>query len=103
LNKKSFDKLRYGVHIAMTNSDLTVLKDYGYNKRDFLAVLSFIDGCFKNPLSLPIKKTIASIGGTEGKQPIELLQKVVASIGRKVTRDEATKICSWLRLMDFYS
>ena len=103
LNKKSYDKLRYGVHIAMTNNDLTVLKDYGYGKRDFLAVLSFIDGCFKKTLPLQVKKTIASLGGTNGKQPVELLQRVVSDLGRKVTRDEAVKICSWLRLMDFYS
>jgi len=103
LSKRSYDKLRYGVHIAMTNSDLTILKDYGYNKRDFLAVLSFIDGCFKKSLPLQVKRTIASLGGTNGKQPVELLQKVVADLGRKVTRDEAIKVCSWLRLLDFYS
>jgi hypothetical protein len=103
LNKRAYDKLRYGVHIAMTNTDLTVLKDYGYNKRDFLAVLSFIDSCFKTQLPMTVKKTIASIGGTQGKTPVEILQKVVANLGRKVTAGEATKILSWLRLMDFYS
>jgi hypothetical protein len=103
LDKKSFDKLRYGVHIAMTNNDLTTLKDYGYNKRDFLAVLSFIDNCYKSPLPVQVKKTIASLGGTEGKQPIEVLQKVVAALGRKISRDEAYKICAWLKLLDFYS
>ena len=103
LNKRDYDKLRYGVHIAMTNTDLTVLKDYGYSKRDFLAVLSFIDSCFKVQLPMAVKKTIASIGGTQGKTPVELLQKVVAGLGRKVTAGEATKILSWLRLLDFYS
>lgn len=103
LNKRDYDKLRYGVHIAMTNTDLTVLKDYGYSKRDFLAVLSFIDNCFKTQLPMTVKKIIASIGGTQGKTPVELLQKVVASLGRKVTAGEATKILSWLRLLDFYS
>lgn len=103
LEKKSFDKLRYGVHIAMTNSDLTVLKDYGYNKRDFLAVLSFIDSCFKNPLPFTIKKTIAKLGGMGNKTPEELLRQVVADLDRKITRKEAIKTLSWLRLLDFYT
>ena len=103
IHKRSFDKLRYGVHIAMTNSDLTVLKDYGYNKRDFLAVLSFIDSNYTESLPLKVKKTIASLGGTQNKNPIDLLQKVVADLGRKVTKKEASKIISWLRLLDFYS
>ena len=103
LKKGDYDKLRYGVHIAMTNTDLTVLKNYGYSKRDFLAVLSFIDTCFKAQLPMVVKKTIASLGGTQGKGPVELLQKVVADLGRKVTANEAEKILSWLRLLDFYS
>jgi len=103
LNKSDYDRLRYGVHIAMTNTDLTVLKDYGYTKRDFLAVLSFIDSCFKIQLPVSVKKTIASLGGTQGKSPLELLQKVVAGLGRKVTTGEAKKILAWLRLLDFYS
>jgi len=103
LSKKSFDKLRYGIHIAMTNKDLTVLKDYGYSKRDFLAVLSFIDDCFKNPLPIKIKKTIASLGGTAGKTPIDILKKVVADLGRKISREEARKSIAWLRLMDLYN
>jgi hypothetical protein len=103
MEKRAFDKLRYGVHIAMTNSDLTSLKDYGYSKRDFLAVLSFIDSCFKSPLSNGIKKIVATIGGTNGKGPVELLQLVVSKLGRKLKVEEAKKILAWLRLLDFYS
>jgi hypothetical protein len=102
LDKKSYDKLRYGIHIAMTNPDLTTLRDYGYSKRDFLAVLSFIDGCMKNPLPLIVKKTISNMGGTQKKSAKELLTTVVTDLGRKITRDEACKILSWLRLMDYY-
>ena len=103
MDKKSYDKLRYGVHIAMTNSDLTVLKDYGYNKREFLAVLSFIDGCLKKPLPMSIKKTIACLGGTKGKGPVELCRVIVAELGRKLTIDEARKTLSWLKLLDSYN
>jgi hypothetical protein len=102
LDKKYYDKLKYGVHIAMTNSDLTALKDYGYTKRDFLAVLSFIDSCFKDTLPISMKRAIASIGGTMGKRPEELLQAVVSKVGRKVTEKEAIKVLAWLRLLDFY-
>jgi hypothetical protein len=103
LNKKDYDRLRYGVHIAMTNTDLTVLKEYGYKKRDFLAVLSFIDSCFKAQLPMNVKKTIASLGGTQGRAPVELLKKVVSNLGRKITAGEAKKILAWLKLLDFYS
>jgi hypothetical protein len=103
MGKKSFDRLRYGVHIAMTNSDLTSLKDYGYSKWDFLAVLSFIDSCFKSPLPTEVKKIVASMGGTNGKEAINLLQTVVSCLGRKLRKEEARKVLSWLRLMDFYS
>jgi hypothetical protein len=102
LNKKAYDKLRYGLHIAMTNSDLTLLSKFGYSKRDFLAVLSFIDGCRKNPLPIKVKKTIASLGGTKKKSARELLTKVVADLGRKITQDEAHKILSWLKLLNYY-
>lgn len=102
IDKKLYDKLRYGIHIAMTNDNLTVLKDYGYSKRDFLAVLSFMDSCFKNPLPIKVKQTIAKLGGSQNKSPVELLKIVVSSLGRKISREEANKILAWLRLLDFY-
>jgi hypothetical protein len=103
IDKKSFDRLRYGVHIAMTNNDLTCLKDYGYSKREFLAVLSFIDSCKRIPLPTQVKKTIAKLGGTNNRTAKELLTPVVADLGRKLTAEEANKILSWLKLMDFYN
>jgi len=103
INKKAYDKLRYGVHMALTNNDLTSLKDYGYSKRDFLAVLSFIDEKYVKPLPLRAKQIIANLGGTRGKQPVENLREVVARLGRPVTKREAAKIISWLRILDFYS
>jgi hypothetical protein len=86
----------------MTNADLTLLNEYGYKKREFLAVLSFIDGCMKNPLPIKVKKTIASLGGTKKKTAKELLTVVVADLGRKITLEEARKIMSWLKLLDYY-
>lgn len=103
MNKKAYDKLRYGLHIAMTNTDLTALREYGYTKRDFLAVLSFIDGNMKKALPLQVKKTIAKLGGTNGKTAKDLLGTVVKDLGRKITENEARKILSWLRLMDYYN
>jgi hypothetical protein len=103
VNKKTYDRLRYGVHMAMTNSDLTILKDYGYTKRDLVAVLSFLDSCLKKSLPISVKKTIASLGGSEGKSSIELLRTVVLKLGRKLTKDEAVKTLSWIKLLDFYN
>jgi hypothetical protein len=102
VNKKTYDRLRYGIHMAMTNSDLTVLKDYGYSKRDLIAVLSFLDNCLKNPLPMSVKKTIASLGGSKGNSSIELLKTVVADLGRKLTKTEASRTLSWIKLLDFY-
>ena len=103
VDKKTFDRLRYGVHIAMTNSDLTTLKDYGYTRRDLIAVLSFLDSCLKKPLPVVVKKTIASIGTSEGKSAIDILKAVVVKLGRKLKNEEASKILAWVKLMDFYS
>ena len=102
LNKKDFDKLRYGTHMLMTSKDPTVLAEYGYKKRDFLAVLSFLDRCFERPMPVDIKRTVAKLGGTGGKQPIELLETIVSSLGRKITQREAMRSLTWLRLLDYY-
>lgn len=103
LSKKQYDKLRYGCHMVLTSQDLTVLADYGYNKRDVLAVLSFLDSQFKKPLDLPVKKAIAKIGGTNGENVIDLIGRVVANTGRKITRKEAETALAWLRLLDYYN
>jgi hypothetical protein len=79
------------------------LKDYGYTKRDLVAVLSFLDSCLKKSLPISVKKTIASLGGSEGKSSIELLRTVVLKLGRKLTKDEAVKTLSWIKLLDFYN
>ena len=103
MDKKSFDRLRYGVHMAMTNSDLTVLKDYGYTKRDMVAVLSFLDSCQKEKLPVSVKKTIAGLGGTYGNDSIMILKAAVSRLGRKLTENEAVKVLSWVKLLDFYA
>jgi hypothetical protein len=102
LSKKDYDRLQYGIHIALTNDDLTTLKDYGYNRRDVMAVLSFVDSCFKDPLSLDIKKSITKLGSLENKTAVEVLTKVVNDVSRKLTRKEAYKTLSWIRLLNFY-
>lgn len=102
LNKKDFNKLRYGAHILMTSSDPRVLADFGYNKRDFLAVLSFIDNCFDKPLDVSVKKAVAKLGRTQGKTPIELLEQIVSSTGRKITKKEAQRSLAWLKILDYY-
>jgi hypothetical protein len=102
LNKKDFNRLRHGTYILLTSSDLTELVNYGYNRREFLAVMSYLDGCTKSPLDITIKRTIAKLGGMSGRNPLEVLAQLVASIGRKLTKKEAQKTISWLKLMDSY-
>ena len=53
LDKKSFDKLRFGSYILLSSNDLGVLSNYGFNRRDFLAVMSFLDSFSKKPLDRP--------------------------------------------------
>jgi len=102
LNEKDFNRLRHGTYILLTSSDLTELKKYGYNRREFLAVMSYLDGCTKNPLDINIKRTIAKLGGMNGRNPLEVLAHLVSSLGRKLTKKEAQKAVSWLKLMDSY-
>jgi hypothetical protein len=102
LDKKNLDKLRFGSYMILTSNDLTVLKDYGYNRRDFLAVMSFIDQCLKTPLKTDVKKAIASIGCSQGKTINELVASLTDIAGRKLSAKEGARALAWLRLMDFY-
>ncbi|RKY81458.1 hypothetical protein DRQ07_03985 [candidate division KSB1 bacterium] len=102
LNKKNFDKLKFGTYMVLTGSDLTSLVDYGYNKRDFLAVMSFIDNCFKKPLSIKIKKAIAELGGTQSlnyNDAVFALQKLA---GTRLSDVELKRSLTWLKLLDSY-
>ena len=102
LDKKSFDKLRYGSYILLTAGDVTALRDYGYNRRDFLAVMSFLDGCFKNPLGVEIKKAMARINGTHDKKPEQVAAALTQLTGQKIAAGQLKKAYEWLRVMDKY-
>ena len=102
LSSKNFNKLRYGTYILLTSNDSRTLADYGYTKRDFLAVLSYLDGCSKNPLPITIKKVLAELGGTNKSGPVDLLKQIVGAIGRKVSKEEARRSLIWLKMMDAY-
>jgi hypothetical protein len=102
LDKKNLNKLRFGSYMILTSNDLTSLKDYGYNRRDFLAVMSFVDQCLKTPLKTDVKKAIASIGCSQGKTVNELISSLNDITGRKLTSKEGSRALAWLRLMDFY-
>lgn len=102
-SKKNFNKLKYGTHMILSSNDLTILADYGYNRREFLAIMSYLDKFFKNPLSLNIKRAIVELDGTKGltlKDAVYALQKLA---GKKLKADEIRKSLTWLKLMDFYS
>jgi len=101
-DRKSFDKLKYGTYMILTSNDLSVLKDYGYNRRDFLAVMSFLDRCFKNPLDMKIKKAIALIGHTRGQRPTVLANVLAKLTERELTAAEIKKALVWLKAMDSY-
>jgi hypothetical protein len=103
LNKNQFNRLRFGTYMLLASDDMKVLADYGYNKRDFLAVMSCLDNCFKNPLDLRVKKAVAVLGGTHGKNPKSLVNALEKLSGRKLKPDELRKVFTWLKLMDSYS
>ena len=102
ITRRDFDRLRYGTYIILASKDLSLLADYGYRKRDFLALLAYLDSKTTNPLPVGIKKAIARMGGSNGKKPSEILVDVVSSIGRKLTRDEGARSLMWIKLMDQY-
>lgn len=102
IDKKNFNKLRLGTYMILTSNDLTTLATYGFNRRDFLAVMSYIDKCFKRPLSLGLKKAIAELNGTKDltlNTAVYSLQKLSS---RKLEEYEMKKALTWLRAMDFY-
>jgi hypothetical protein len=103
LNKSQFDRLRFGTYMLLASDNMTILADYGYNKRDFLAVLSCLDNCFKTPLALDLKKAVAILGGTHGKKPQTLIGALEKLSGRKLKEKELRKVFTWLKLMDSYS
>jgi len=101
LDQKNFDKLRYGTYMILTSNDHSILKDYGYSRRDFLAVLSFLDMVFKHPLDPKIKQALASVD-TKGCRPKQILQQVVKLAGRKLRDNEVIRAMTWLRMMEDY-
>lgn len=103
MDKKTFEKLKFGTYMLLTSNDLTALSDYGYNRRDFLAVMSFLDNCFKKPLSLKLKKAIAEIGGLKGLNPSEVTFTLQKLAGKKLNSNELERSIVWLKLMDSYS
>jgi hypothetical protein len=103
LDEKSYYKLKFGTYMILTSNDMSILKDYGYNNRDFLAVLSSLDGCFKRPLAMEIKKALASLGGTKGLTPDKATYALQKLAGRKMQADELKKALVWLKLMDLYN
>jgi hypothetical protein len=101
LDRESFDKLRYGTYMLLTSNDVGTLAKFGYNKRDFVGVMSYLDHNFSpKPLSTGVKRAIAELGGTGESGPVELLSRVVSRIGRKVTESEAGRIFTWLKMLD---
>ena len=103
LDPKSYERLKYGSYMLLTSNDISVLKDYGYNRRDFLAILSFIDECFRKPLSKNIKMAIAELGGTQNRAPKELIFALQKIAGKKLSVEELNKSLMWLKAMDKYS
>ena len=102
ISEESFKKLRFGTYMILTSNDLTCLAQYGFNRREFLAVLSYIDQRFKNSLSLGLKKAIAELNGSKGltvKDAVYSLQKLTS---RKLDENQIKKALVWLRAMDFY-
>ena len=103
LDKKNFDRLKYGTYMLLTSSDLTALKDYGYNRRDFLAIMSFLDNCFKTPLAGDVRKALIKVGSTADRQAVDVLKDLSWWAGRELTAGESAKSLAWLKLMDAYA
>lgn len=102
LKTESFRKLKTGAYMLLTSKDHKTLADYGYNKRDFLAVMSCVSRLFKSPLSRDVVASIAQIGTSKNlgfKQACFALQK---NAGRKLEAQELSKALTWLKMMDAF-
>ena len=93
MDKKALDKIRFGTYMVMSTRDPYVLKDYGYNGRDFLAVLSVLDSCFPNAMSNQVKKAMARVSSVD---------QVKVKIGRDLTDGERKKVAAWLKAVEKY-
>ena len=69
----------------LTSDDPTELSKLGFNRRDFLAVMSYLDNQFKDSLDISIKKAVSNLNGIKGLGQKALLKEIVSSIGRKLT------------------
>jgi hypothetical protein len=102
MDRKNFEKLRFGTYMILTSKDLTALADYGYNRRDFLAIMSYLDKNFKNALSLGIKKAIAELNGTKDLTLREAMYSLQKLASRKLLKEEMKKALTWLKAMEYY-
>jgi hypothetical protein len=102
LDKKSFDKLRFGSYILLSSNDLGVLSDYGFNRRDFLAVMAFLDSFSKKPLDIAVKKAVAKMNGTMGRNAHVLVTELQKHSGRMLTGKEISRGLAWLQAMESY-
>jgi hypothetical protein len=102
INRKDCGKMRSGSYMVLASKDFSILSNYGYGKRDILAVLSCIDRRALKPLSLDIKREISKMAGSNGSKPTKILSSVVASIGRKISMDEGRKALMWVKILDGY-
>ena len=103
LDKKSFDKLRFGSYILLSSNNLGVLSDYGFNRRDFLAVMAFLDSFSKKPLDVAVKKAVAKMNGTQGRNAHVLVTELQKHSGRMLTGKEISRGLAWLQAMESYS
>ena len=102
LDKKSFDKLRFGSYILLSSNNLGVLSDYGFNRRDFLAVMAFLDSFSKKPLDIAVKKAVAKMNGTQGRNAHVLVTELQKHSGRMLTGKEISRGLAWLQAMESY-
>ena len=97
LDKDSFAKLRLGTFGLITSRDPSCLA--GYSKRDFVAVLAFLDKYTSEPLSAETRTAVLKVGTADGG-PVETSRKLVEKLGRKMTLAEGKKAYIWLKLLD---
>ena len=102
LDKKNFDKLRFGSYILLSSNDLGILSNYGFNRRDFLAVMSFLDSFSKKPLDMAVKKAVAKMNGTRGRNAHVLVTELQKHSGKVLTSKEICRGLAWLQAMDSY-
>lgn len=97
--KLSNDRLYNGLMILSNLKNWNQFKKYGYNRKDVLGILHFVDkNLSETPVGSDAVKTLSTVKlGSDGMVPF--FTKMIVEIGRKPNKIESKKLASWAKIL----